>query len=667
MRNSFLFAGFLLLSTLLFGQKKDANTRFPKIRMEDLQRTVYAVDSNASAVVLYDYGQSKIKGNHKGWFSLEYKRRKRVHILKKAAYAEGDVAIYLYIDGSDEERLRSVKAVTYNLEHGKVVEKRLEKAAVFTDKLDKNHIVKKFTLPNLKEGSIIDFEYTIISDFLFNLQPWSFQGPVPCLWSEYEVSVPQFLGYVFLTQGYQPFFINEKKDRKETFVVTDSRSIASTKNTPVNSTVTGFRWVMKDVPELKEESFTTTLKNHVSKIEFQLSEYRYPLAERKVMNTWQEAAKELMEREDFGLPLTTNNWWLNDDIGHVLAGAVSSLDKAKKIYAFVQDHFLCTDGISITTTQSLKNVLKAKKGTVAELNLLLTAMLRQANIEASPVILSTRDHGYAYEKYPIMSRYNYVISQATIDGKAYHLDASLPGLGFGKLSYECYNGWARMIDEAAGGFNLSADSLKERKTSVLLLANDKGRWSGNFTQHYGYYGSFDLRNKIKAEGQEAFFKQLQKAFGEGVTTESWKTDSLNAFQAPVNLQYKFRMETGGDDILYISPLFFEAWKENPFKAAERHYPVEMPYTIDETFVATIQVPSGYEVEELPKQIMVRLNEKDEGVFEYAIGHSGNIISLRSRVVLNRTFYGPGEYKTLREFFNLIVKKQGEQIVFKKKK
>jgi hypothetical protein len=93
----------------------------------------------------------------------------------------------------------------------------------------------------------------------------------------------------------------------------------------------------------------------------------------------------------------------------------------------------------------------------------------------------------------------------------------------------------------------------------------------------------------------------------------------------------------------------------------------MPYTFDETIIATIYVPTGFEVEEIPKQIRVKLNEQNEGFFEYAIAQSANIISLRSRVKLDRTFYSPQEYEMLREFFNLIVKKQSEQIVFKKKK
>ena len=116
--------------------------------------------------------------------------------------------IRLYTNGEAEEELENLKAVTYNLENGKVVETKLEiKSAVFKDKINKNLVIKKFTFPNIKEGSIIEYEYTLKSDFIFNLQPWEFQGEYPRLWSEYNVAMPSFYNYVTLTQGYHPYHV----------------------------------------------------------------------------------------------------------------------------------------------------------------------------------------------------------------------------------------------------------------------------------------------------------------------------------------------------------------------------------------------------------------------------------------------------------------------------
>src|SRR5258706_11290559 len=224
MKSKMLFSLLLVcfISTKSPAQSKP-NFKFGDISEKDFNTKVYAIDSNANAVVLADIGSSDIEGNSKGWFSLVHKHYKRVHILNKNGYDIANVSIPLSLDGGDEEKLDKVKAVTYNLENGKVVETKLDvKANVFKDNIDKNHIVKKFTLPNIKEGSIIEFEYTIISDYLQNLQPWEFQGSYPRLWSEYNLSLPEFFNYVFLTQGYKSYDVNDRKERRESYKVTDS-------------------------------------------------------------------------------------------------------------------------------------------------------------------------------------------------------------------------------------------------------------------------------------------------------------------------------------------------------------------------------------------------------------------------------------------------------------
>jgi hypothetical protein len=127
------------------------------------------------------------------------------------------------------------------------------------------------------------------------------------------------------------------------------------------------------------------------------------------------------------------------------------------------------------------------------------------------------------------------------------------------------------------------------------------------------------------------------------------------------------MGLGDDDVVYINPMFGFGLKENPFKSPERNYPVEMPYCLDDTYNFTLYIPAGYELDELPKPVRMRLNADDDGVFEYLVSKSEGVISLRSRLRLNRANYTPDEYEVLREFFNRVVSKHNEQIVLKKKK
>jgi len=659
---------FLSIGITFYGQDKSP-AKFGKISAEDFKTSVYSIDSNAAAIVIADIGSSSITGNNKGWFSIEFKHFKRVHILNKSGYDLADVQIPLYINGRDEEELQNLKAYTYNLENGKVVETRLDnKTALFQDKLSRNHLLKKFTFPAIKEGCIIEYEYTVQSDFIFNLQPWEFQGAYPRLWSEYNVTIPEFLYYVFLSQGLQYDLSRSTKDRHESFRVSDMSGAGASETFKFDANVTDYRMVMKNIPALKEESFTSTIDNHIAKIDFQLAEYRQPLMPKNILGNWTSMTKELLQDEEFGLQLNRDNGWLSDELGIAIHGAKTEMDKAKNIYQYVQNNFTCTSYNRLYTDGPLKNILKTKKGSEVEINLLLVAMLRKAGLFADPLMLSTKSHGYVLSVYPIIEKFNYVVCRTIIDGKIIYLDASRPTLGFGRLGWDCYNGHARVINLDATAVDLSADSLKNAKvTSLMLFSDEKGNLSGKMQQIPGYYESYSLRGRIKENGVEQLFKDIQKDFGADVDLTNTRVDSLDKYDQPLQLNYDVALNLEKGDIIYLNPMFGEGYKENPFKSATRTYPVEMPYTSDEIFVLNLDVPKGYEVDELPEAIKVNLDEEGNSFFEYIFRNSNGVISFRSRIKLTRTYFLPEEYEILREFFNLVVSKQSEQIVFKKKK
>ena len=95
-------------------------------------------------------------------------------------------------------------------------------------------------------------------------------------------------------------------------------------------------------------------------------------------------------------------------------------------------------------------------------------------------------------------------------------------------------------------------------------------------------------------------------------------DSLDNLDENILIAYDFKLNEEKEDLIYINPMFGEGYKENPFKSAERYYPVEMPYAIDETYIFSMIVPDGYVVDELPKSVIVKLNEEGDGKFEYRV-------------------------------------------------
>src|ERR1700677_1920255 len=181
---------------LLLRAQDKLPVKFGKVTPDDFMVTAAAVDSSADAVVIADFGNSWFEDNTRGGFDLYFKRSTRLRILKRTGFDAATIKIPLYIGNTLSERITGLKASTYTLEDGKVVETKLDSKSVFTDKITRNWIDEKFTFPALKEGAILEYSYTQQSPFLFNLQPWEFQGAYPCLWSEYQVDMPNFYKYV---------------------------------------------------------------------------------------------------------------------------------------------------------------------------------------------------------------------------------------------------------------------------------------------------------------------------------------------------------------------------------------------------------------------------------------------------------------------------------------
>jgi hypothetical protein len=313
-----------------------------------------------------------------------------------------------------------------------------------------------------------------------------------------------------------------------------------------------------------------------------------------------------------------------------------------------------------------KEVLKKKSGRVSEINLLLLAMLRHENIQSEPVLASLRSRGVVHAVYPLMDRFNYLICQVTLPSGLLYLDASRPMMGFGKLPASVYNGTAWVLTSSPYDINLSTDSLNESKRTSLILINETGGMDGAVNAVLGDNESQTLREKLVKTKVEDYTKEIEKGIGMDASVSNLQLDSLKKYDEPVGLHYDVKFKFNDEDVVYFNPLLGEAMKKNPFASATRLYPVEMPYTFDETFILDMEIPKGYLVDEMPKSVRYKFNE-DEGMFEYLFSKTAEKIQMRCRMWIKKTVFSQDDYNDLREFFAFAIKKQGEQVVFKKQK
>ena len=670
-----LLTGLASLAALAAHAQADP-IKLGKIDEKDLTMANFAADSAAPAVVLCDFGRSRFDV-HEGQFRVVFDRVARIKILKKSGYEYATVQVPLYHKNTSEEKLSGLRGFTYNLVNGQVVKEKLASESTFREEATPNITMRKFTLPNVRVGSVIEFAYTVTSEFTFNFQDWTFQKDIPVRWSEYRAAIPEYFDYKMMLQGYEPLAEQQREEGTTQYTVRWSASLElgerqSGGSEIITPRVTNYRWAMKNVPALREEPYMTTTDDYVARLDFELAGTKWPDQPYKpVADTWEKIDQELLREETFGVQLNRAGF-LKDQITPLLAEHQDPAARVAAVHALVRRSVKHNGQSGLFASGPLRRAYDQKTGTAADVNLLLIAALREAGFKANPVALSTRSHGRLQTSLlPLLSRFNYVVAHVALpEGQEMLLDATEPLAPCGQLPYNCLNGQGRLILPAKEGpsrwVELKPAGRLLTYRSVQLTLDEKGGRRGTVHQEHGGYLALAQREKLQKMGEKKYVEELT-ATHDGWSIPTFAFKERDALHRPLALDYEFAAD-GGEapaTTLYLNPLRDFGAEKNPFLHENRRFPVDLGAPLEEVIMVTVALPAGYAVEELPKGIAVDLPDGG-GRFTYGVQPLGNNLQIVSRTSLARPFYSAEEYAYLREFFARIMAKQGEQLVIKKK-
>ncbi len=674
---------YLLTVSLLGALAAQAQTepiKFGKPDPKDLTAEPFVGDSAAAAVVLCDFGTTNFQ-YVSNTFKLVSERTTRIKILKKAGYDVATVTVPLFHRNGGEEKLTSLRGFTYNLVDGKVVKSKMEGANTFVEERDKNWRVRKFTLPDVREGSVIEYGYTVTSDFMFNLQDWSFQRDIPTRWSEFRATIPEYFDYKMLLQGYQPLAVQQKTDNMAQFTVTSAGGFSGSgfnttreagSSESITAHVNSYQWVMKDVPAFRDEPYMTTSDDYVARLNFQLAGERFPgEAYRNIAGTWEKINTELLIDDDFGAQLGRGSF-LKDQLQGLPAKYPDLSARAAAVRQVVMAAVRYDGTNRYKTDGSLRKTLEAHRGTSADANLLLIAALRHAGITAHPLLLSTRDHGRVNQTLPMLDRFNYVVALVPLaDGKDLLVDATEPLLPCGVLPERCLNQTGRLVmEKAAEGrwVDLAPSQRFVHYQQINLTLDAQGGLAGKVHEEHGGYSGVDARRELSQLGEKKYFAGLTNKHM-GWTLPKFAISHREDVDRPLTVDYEFAQpadDNTTDGTIYLSPLRDFGSEQNPFRHENRQFPVDFGALQDVTTMITLTLPAGYELSETPKPAVVELPDGG-GRFLYSVAAATpGVVQLTSRLSLRKTMYVAEEYANLREFYRLMLQKQGEKLVIKKK-
>jgi hypothetical protein len=675
-----LFSFFLVLSHSLTSFSQKEPMKFGKIDSKNLEMTRYEADTNASAVILFDFGKVYYEYNeNKGRFLLHFERHVRVKIFDKEAYSWADWSLPLRIEGSYVEKLSELKGVTFNNEDGKVVKTKLSGKEIYDEDVHQYLKRTKFAMPNVKEGSIIDIKYAITSDLFYYIHDWYFQYGIPVMWSEYTVEIPEFYIFKKIVNGYVPMNVYENETLQDKIVVqTKTRTGGqgfSTAQTHFSTSEANFEkeyyhFIAKDVPAFIEEQPMTSKENYISKAGFELSMIKPGYGTLSDYSTsWKAINKTLLESAYFGSKIKSGGGFMKDGVALIMANHPDNKRaRMEAAYDFISDRMEWNGYRTKYVNTSLREAYNDKTGNSADINLMLVLMLRKLGIDADPVVLKTRDEGFIREDYPTLFGINYVIASAVIDSTRVLMDATSDFLPCGMLPVRDLNKKGRLISEKNPGWvDLEPSETYKFLSMNTITMDESGNFTGSIQRSYKGYAAYDLRRKLSDyKDNDEYISDVEDR-NEGLKINSYKIENVDDLKKPVKEKFEVIIADQAEDagnMIYFNPLFYQAITENPFKLKKRVYPVEYPYKKDLTLMLNFTVPEGYKIEEVPENAAYTLPDKG-GMFIYKVTKMGQMLQVITKLNITKELFVPDDYETLKEFYNLIIAKHAEQVVLVK--
>lgn len=632
--------------------------------MKELQEKHCSLDTTAVAAILSAKGKTIYIYDKRGFF-MNHIFEFRVKIYKKSGldWATVKVPYYVGFEDGEDDYVTFSDCTTYNLEGNDIVKTKLKKEGIFDSKINEDWKEASITMPNVKEGSVIEYKYVIKSYNFTQFPTFYFQFSIPTNFAEYKTEIPEFFVYAPITTGFVK--ISSKSEVGFGYQNFDNEYNQGLNMSykQINSVHTG-----ENVPALKEENFIDNLTNYRATIEYELQKTRFPeVPEKPYTVTWDDVARTIYKEEKFGKELDKKGSLINDLRLILKDNDSTELMKATTVFRFVQAKMNWNNDYGYLTDKGVLKAYEEGSGNVAEINFILISMLNYAGIRTHPVLTSTIGHGIPI--YPNRTVFNYVIAAAEIDGKRMLMDATSKFTTIDILPFHVLNWVGRLIsrDGTSENVELLPTAPSKDVNNVIAVIDNRGNVNGKIRRQRTGYEALKFRDKYGSLPQDSYLEDLETVWRRSKIENYLVENKLTNLSNPVTESFNFSFEENDRllaDKMYINPMLCFGEYINPFNEEKRVLPLYFGYPKHTRYSIIVDIPTGYEAEFIPKSMSISIPEK-LAIFTYKIGVSDSKIQVVANLENNGTILSASYYEDFKEFFKKVIEKQSERIILKK--
>jgi len=634
----------------ILGQQK---VEFGEITSQERALKIYEKDTTASAVYLYENGDNyfEIRDDYI-WLITKY--HAKIKILDKKGFEYANINIPYYHSEKRTEKISRIRAVTHN----GVAERSVKKEEIFDISSSERWSEKRFTFPEVQEGSILEYTYEVQSPFHFNLTGWKFQADIPKIYTEYNAKIPGNWIYNRSLIGEIKLDVNEATIETFCFKVPGITGEAGCEV---------LKYAMKDVPAFEDsEGFMLSGNNYRSRLEFELSEYNSFYGGReRFTKSWGDVDREFKADKDIGRQLRKKGFF-EKNVSPDLLSKGEPLDRAKNIYYFVKNHFTWDGEYGLWKGNSVKNAFDEKLGNVAEINISLINLLNSAGLNADMVLMATRDRGLPKKSHPVMSDFNYVVAKVDIGNQSYLLDATNKLTPFGMLPFRCLNYIGRVMDFQKDSYWYDIIPEKINKKTIraqVELDSESDKLKGLFDYINSGYFSLSQKDILNSNTEDEYLEKLEQEMVGDFNINSYEFKEKYSNEKKLMERFEFEIEKSFQNgNVYVNPFFITFFDKNPFTAASRNYPIDFGYLRNYTFSSNIKIPVGYKIKTIPESKNYVLPE-NSGTLRFEIRKNAvGSIDVFFDFKLNYTQFKSTSYESIKDLFAKAVQLQTQSLI-----
>jgi len=615
---------------------------FGKVPTDQLSMKAYVADSSASAVMLVKYGEIALDDIGERFVGTVFTMQ-RIKILKETGKVYGDFYLPYYSDGG-YEYIKHIKAIITQPDGSTV---KLEKSAIFEEKINEYRSAIRFSLPKVQVGSVLDVQYKLYTKNLVQLKRWYFQEEIPVQHSQLVFRAPANFGYQYYLRGY---------------ALGDIKALENTSH-PIQVKLTQGKFDLKYVPGMEEEKYLSSLNNYRAHVRFQLSDVVFPgRPVEKYLESWDTFVNEYNHNRYRGLRYIqkSNYSKIWGDFQALIDPEDTQLDKVNKAYKFINSEISWDGYISTACDETLNALYKKKSASSAGLSFTMIGLLRAMDIPAYPVLSGIRENGNLILEAPVTDQFKHTMVYTVIDGAEMVIDMGDKNRPIDLLNIHSLNFYGLVIKEKKCEWT----PLKPTMSNSLYMVEStikEDQLIGKIKTRFTGYEGLRLEEEY-SNGIEGLFKAV---FPTGIATDTEVSEMTTEHPSHTSsINFKIDYETI-DDVMFVYPVMFSDFIENPFKLEKRYYPIEFTYPFTEKGIFKFTIPDGYELDEIPSSIVTK-SPDGQLLYKIVAEQKENVVSVLSTITVKETFFSMQNYQALKGFFGGYSELIQAPIVLKKK-